>query len=93
MIGEFMRELEEGVIHVVDVWRTARDAETLGYVVESLEEDRTVLLKRQYGGWRSHALIALVSFWFTFGIGNVLWAAFCWFRRPELTVVRVQTGE
>ena len=49
------------------------DLITAGYTVESRGEENARLVKR--GEKRNHLLVFLLTFWFTLGIGNLIYAA------------------
>ncbi|MEM4780042.1 MAG: SHOCT domain-containing protein [Halalkalicoccus sp.] len=64
----FQRRLDE---EYAAGWRVVRDGET-----------RVVLKKPQYGSAWLHATIALLTVWFTFGIGNLLYALYAYLNSP-----------
>lgn len=64
----FQRRLDE---EYAEGWRVARDGET-----------RVVLRKPDYGSAWLRALIALITMWFTFGLGNLLYAVYAYPNSP-----------
>ncbi len=64
----FQRRLDE---EYADGWRIARDGET-----------RVVLRKPDYGSAWLHALIAVTTVWFTFGLGNLMYAVYAYLNSP-----------
>lgn len=64
----FQRRLDE---EYADGWQVARDGET-----------RVVLKKPQYGSVWVHAAIALLTVWFIFGLGNLMYAAYAYLNSP-----------
>ena len=48
------------------------DFVTTGYVVKSLGEDNALLVKK--GQHTKHGLVALLTFWWTRGLGNLIYA-------------------
>lgn len=64
----FQRRLDE---EYAEGWRVARDGET-----------RVVLRKPDYGSAWLHALIALITVWFTFGLGNLMYAVYAYLNSP-----------
>ncbi|KYH27416.1 hypothetical protein HAPAU_00820 [Halalkalicoccus paucihalophilus] len=64
----FQRRLDE---EYADGWRIARDGET-----------RVVLRNPDYGSAWLHALIALTTVWFTFGLGNLMYAVYAYLNSP-----------
>lgn len=68
--------------------RKIDDARVEGWSVQSQSSDRAVLVKRSYGSAAAHLLVALLTIWWTLGLGNVLYAAYVYFRKPQKRVVR-----
>lgn len=64
----FQRRLDE---EYANGWRVVRDGET-----------RAVLRKPDYGSAWLHAVIALFTVWFTFGIANLLYAVYAYLNSP-----------
>jgi len=63
------------------------DKQTEGYKLESSSDRQAVLVKRNMGGALGHILVLLFTVWFTFGIGNLLYATVCYYaRKEELTI-------
>lgn len=58
-----------------------------GWRIEEETADRVSLVKREYGGPGAHLVIALLTLWWTGGVGNVLYAAFKYFTGSKRTVV------
>ncbi|MDE6504348.1 MAG: hypothetical protein K2L42_00590 [Clostridia bacterium] len=48
------------------------DFVTTGYVVKSRGEDNALLVKK--GQHTKHGLVALLTFWWTLGLGNLIYA-------------------
>ena len=48
------------------------DFVTTGYTIKSRGEENTLLVKK--GRHDKHLLVFLLTFWFTFGIGNLIYA-------------------
>ncbi|ADJ15895.1 SHOCT domain-containing protein [Halalkalicoccus jeotgali] len=67
-IERFQRRLDE---EYADGWRVAREGET-----------RVVLKNPQYGSAWIHGLIALTTVWFTFGLGNLMYAVYAYLNSP-----------
>lgn len=64
----FQRRLDE---EYAEGWRVARDGET-----------RVVLKNPQYGSAWVHGLIAITTVWFTFGLGNLMYAVYAYLNSP-----------
>lgn len=68
--------------------RAVEDAEIEGWKVQSEQGDRVIMVKRKYGSLGAHLLIALLTIWWTLGLGNVLYAAYVYFRKADKKVIR-----
>jgi hypothetical protein len=75
----FQRRLDE---EYANGWRVARDGET-----------RVVLRKPDYGSAWTHAVIALLTVWFTFGLANLLYAAYAYLNSPTKLVTEDECFE
>lgn len=64
----FQRRLDE---EYAAGWRVVRDGET-----------RAVLKRPDYGSAWLHGVIALFTVWFTFGLGNLLYAIYAYLNSP-----------
>ncbi|WP_425491922.1 zinc ribbon domain-containing protein [Natrinema longum] len=62
-----------------DGWRLERDF-----------GDHAVLVRRTFGGVADHLLIALLTVWWTMGVGNVLYGAYRYVDGAERTVLRAE---
>ncbi|TMT85935.1 zinc ribbon domain-containing protein [Haloterrigena sp. H1] len=47
-----------------------------GWRIEEETPDRVVMVDREFGSVGSHIVVALLTFWFSLGVGNVVWAAY-----------------
>lgn len=56
--------------------RQVDDLVAQGWTIEEETPDRVVMVDREYGSVGSHLLVALLTIWWTMGIGNVLWGAY-----------------
>ena len=68
--------------------RRIDDEKVEGWKVKTDGDERVVMMKPHYGGLGAHVLIALLTAWWTFGIGNLLYATYCYFRKSPKKVVR-----
>lgn len=64
------------------------DAQVEGWKVDSEQGEKVVMMKPSYGTLGGHVLIALLTVWWTFGIGNALYAAFKYFGDSDKKVIR-----
>ncbi|WP_255170151.1 zinc ribbon domain-containing protein [Natrononativus amylolyticus] len=56
--------------------REIDDLVARGWRIEQEDRDRVVMVDREFGSLGSHLLVALLTIWWTMGIGNVLWGAY-----------------
>jgi RNA polymerase subunit RPABC4/transcription elongation factor Spt4 len=56
--------------------REIDDLVAQGWRIEEETPDRVVMVDREFGSVASHVLVALLTFWFSLGLGNVVWAAY-----------------
>lgn len=66
------------------------DAKVEGWKLKSEQgEDKAVMLKPNYGSFGGHVLVLLLTVWFTLGLGNVAYAAYCYWGKSDKKVLRV----
>lgn len=75
----FRRQLED---ESVEGWRIKEDG-----------DDRVIMMKPNYGSMGAHVLVALLTIWWSFGIGNALYAAYKYFGDSPTKVVRDEVAE
>lgn len=68
--------------------RKVDDLKTEGWKVSEEGNERYVMKKPNYGSLGPHFLVALLTVWWTLGIGNVLYASWCYISRSDKRVVR-----
>lgn len=73
--------------------RQVEDEEVEGWKIKEDGDERVVMLKPNYGSLAGHVLIALLTVWWTFGIGNVLYAAYKYWGDSDKKVVRDEHAE
>ncbi|WP_306056854.1 zinc ribbon domain-containing protein [Natronococcus wangiae] len=56
--------------------REIDDLVAQGWRIEDEDRDRVVMVDREYGSVASHVLVAVLTIWWTMGLGNVLWGAY-----------------
>ena len=59
-----------------------------GWELERDFGDHAVMVRRTFGSANEHLAVALVTVWFTMGIGNALWGAYRYFGDAERRVLR-----
>lgn len=68
--------------------RLIEDEKVEGWKVKEDGDNRVVMYKPNYGTLGGHAIIALLTVWWTLGIGNALYAAYKYFSHSDNKVVR-----
>lgn len=56
--------------------REIDDLVAQGWRIEDEDRDRVVMVDREFGSLASHVVVALLTFWWTMGLGNVVWGAY-----------------
>jgi hypothetical protein len=72
--------------------RQIEDENVEGWKVKEDGDERVVMHKPNYGSLGAHVLIAILTIWWTLGIGNALYAAYCYFGKSDKKVVRDETA-
>jgi len=70
--------------------RRIEDAEIEGWELDKRQGDRAILKNRSYGSLKAHLLVALLTIWWTLGLGNVIYAAYVYFTKADTKVVRAE---
>ncbi|WP_407067123.1 zinc ribbon domain-containing protein [Haloterrigena salinisoli] len=73
-------------------YRIAR-ASREGWELEHDFGDHAVMVRRTFGSVNEHLAVALVTVWFTMGIGNALWGAYRYVGDAERTILRADRVE
>lgn len=74
-----------------DLQRHVEDQQIEGWqLLEEHSDDKVTLVKRKTGTLGGHALIALLTIWWTLGLGNVCYAAYKYFVDADKKVVRLE---
>jgi len=63
---------------------------TQGYKVQSTGENSTLLRKNQWGSTGGHLLVALLTIWWTLGVGNLIYALIA-YSGSEKVMVKIVT--
>lgn len=56
--------------------REIDDLVAQGWTIEDESQDRVVMVDRAFGSIASHIVVAVLTVWWTMGIGNALWALY-----------------
>jgi RNA polymerase subunit RPABC4/transcription elongation factor Spt4 len=67
--------------------REIDDLVAQGWKIEDEGRDRVVMVDREFGSVASHILVAILTIWWTMGIGNVLWGAYNYVSRSRRQVL------
>ncbi|PGF15008.1 zinc ribbon domain-containing protein [Natrinema sp. CBA1119] len=67
--------------------REIDDLVAQGWKIEEETPDRVVLVDREFGSVISHVLVALLTFWFSMGLGNVVWGAYNYVSNSQRRVL------
>lgn len=62
-----------------------------GWELEHDFGDHAVMVRRTFGSVNEHIAVALVTVWFTMGVGNALWGAYRYFGDAERIVLRADS--
>lgn len=73
--------------------RRLEDEEVEGWKIKDDGDERVVMMKPNYGSMGGHVLVAALTVWWTFGIGNALYAAYKYFSDTPTKVVRDELVE
>lgn len=68
--------------------KMVEDEQTEGWSIDEDGDERVVLVKRGYGTLGGHILVAILTVWWTLGIGNGVYAAYKYFADTDTKVIR-----
>ncbi|WP_440765449.1 zinc ribbon domain-containing protein [Natronorubrum sp. DTA7] len=71
--------------------RQIDDLVAQGWKIEDEDRDRVVMVDREFGSVGSHILVAILTIWWTMGIGNVLWGAYNYVSNSRRRVLWEET--
>ncbi|QSW98541.1 zinc ribbon domain-containing protein [Haloterrigena alkaliphila] len=63
-------------MHSKRLQREIDDLIAQGWTIDEEAPDHVVMVDREFGSLLSHLLVALLTFWFSMGVGNVVWGAY-----------------
>ncbi|SEQ51802.1 zinc ribbon domain-containing protein [Natrinema salaciae] len=64
-----------------------------GWRIEEETPDRVVMVDREFGSVITHVLVALLTFWFSMGLGNVVWGAYNYVSKSQRRVLWEDTAD
>jgi hypothetical protein len=64
-----------------------------GWRIEAEKPDRVTLVRREFGSPGAHLVIAVLTLWWTMGIGNILYGAYKYFSDSQRTIVWKKPAE
>jgi hypothetical protein len=67
--------------------KMVEDEQTEGWDIYENGDERVVMINRKYGTLGGHVLVFILTF-FTFGLGNVVYAAYKYFADADKKVIR-----
>ena len=73
--------------------RKIEDETIEGWQIKEDGDERVIMHKPNYGSLGAHILVLLLTIWVTFGLGNVAYAAYCYFAKSPKKVVRDEQAE
>ena len=72
-----------------DLTRKVEDLEVEGWKIKSKHgENKVTMMEPDYGSFGPHALIALLTVWWTLGLGNILYAAKRYYMNSNKQILR-----
>lgn len=73
--------------------RRLEDEQVEGWQIKEDGDEWVIMYKPNYESLGAHILVLLLTVWFTFGLGNVAYAAHCYFVKSPRKVVRDEQVE
>ncbi|WP_222919550.1 zinc ribbon domain-containing protein [Natrinema sp. SYSU A 869] len=74
-------------MHSKRLQREIDDLVAQGWAIEEETPDRVVMVDREFGSVVSHILVAVLTFWFSMGLGNVVWGAYNYISKSKRRVL------
>jgi hypothetical protein len=66
------------------------DKITEGYKLDSKTDRQAVLVKHNYGGVIGHFVVFLLTFWWTFFLGNLGYAVYCYLTKSDEVQLKIR---
>ena len=73
-----------------DFENEVEDKQTEGYKVTSKTDTQCILEKRTLGKAIWHIIIFLITFWFTFGFGNIIYLLIAYFMHVDKITIKIE---
>ena len=74
-------------MHSIRLQQEIDDLIAQGWRIEEETPDRVVMIDREFGSVGSHVLVAILTIWFSMGLGNVVWAAYNYVANSQRRVL------
>lgn len=68
--------------------RQVEDEKIEGWKLKDDGDEKVVMMKPNYGSFGGHVLMAVLTIWWTLGIGNAVYAAYKYWGDSDKKVVR-----
>ena len=72
-----------------DLRRKIEAAEQEGWKVEDETIGKAMMVRREYGSLKMHLIILVLTCW-SFGVGNLVYLAYCYFWKAEMLVLEAE---
>jgi len=66
--------------------RTVEDFLTRGYKIKQEGQESTMLKKKNWGSGGMHVVVAVLTIWWTLGLGNVVYALYKYLTAEEVQI-------
>lgn len=73
--------------------REIDDLVAQGWKIEDEAPDRVVMVDREFGSVASHVLVAILTVWWSMGLGNIVWGAYNYVSKSRRRVLWERQGE
>lgn len=67
--------------------REIEDLVAQGWRIEDEDRDRVVMVNREFGSLGSHLVVALLTLWWSMGLGNLAWGAYKYVTESQRRVL------
>lgn len=67
--------------------RQIDDLVAQGWRIEDEDTDRVVMVDREFGSLGSHLIVAVLTIWWTMGLGNLAWGAYKYVTESDRRVL------
>lgn len=67
-------------------------AEYKGWTVSERKKHTILLEKQSFGSLKAHVVVAILTVWWSFGIGNILYALYKYLKPEEMVLDKTELG-